>query len=104
VKLAESSPLALAYAAYLPEGQDAERMVVDLGRTLGLKIGPPVAARIADSCAGDEAIVSQELRKLALYVDASPHTLKIKSMDDATKSVHTSVNDFRPTSCTTDFT
>jgi DNA polymerase-3 subunit delta len=74
VKLAESSPLALAYAAYLPEGQDAERMVVDLGRTLGLKISAPVAARIADSCGGDQAIVSQELRKLALYVDASPHT------------------------------
>jgi DNA polymerase-3 subunit delta len=74
VKLAESSPLALAYAAYLPEGQDAERMVADLGRTLGLKIGAAVAARIADSCGGDQAIASQELRKLALYVDASPHT------------------------------
>lgn len=74
VKLAESSPLALAYAAYLPEGQDAERMVVDLGRTLGLKISAPVAARIAESCGGDQAIVSQELRKLTLYVDASPHT------------------------------
>jgi DNA polymerase-3 subunit delta len=67
VKLAESSPLALAYAAYLPEGQDAERMVVDLGRTLGLKISAPVAARIAESCGGDQAIVSQELRKLTLY-------------------------------------
>ena len=74
VKLAENSPLALAYAAYLPEGQDAERLVMDLGRTLGLKISPPVAARIADSSGGDQAIVSQELRKLALYVDASPHT------------------------------
>jgi len=74
LKLAESSPLAVAYAAYVPEGQDAERMVMDLGRTLGLKIGAPVAARIADSSGSDQAIVSQELRKLALYVDASPHT------------------------------
>ena len=76
VKLAEGSPLGLAYAAYLPEGQDAERMVMDLGRTLGLKISPPLAARIADSSGGDQAIVSQELRKFALYVDASPHTPK----------------------------
>jgi DNA polymerase-3 subunit delta len=76
VKLAESSPLALAYAAYLPEGQDAERMVIDLGRTLGLKISAPVAARIADSSGGDQAIVSQELHKFALYADASPHTPK----------------------------
>ena len=76
VKIAESSPLALAYAAYLPEGQDAGRMVMDLGRTLGLKISPPLAARIADSSGGDQAIVSQELRKFALYADASPHTPK----------------------------
>jgi len=76
VKLAEASPLALAYAAYLPEGQDAERMIIDLGRTLGLKVSPPVATRIADASGGDQAIVSQELRKFALYADASPHTPK----------------------------
>lgn len=74
LKLAEASPLALAYAAYLPEGQDAERMVIELGRTLGLKISRPVAARIADSSGGDQAIASQELQKFALYMDASPHT------------------------------
>ena len=72
LKLAESSPLALAFAAYPPEGADAERMVADVGRRLGLKIGPPVAARLADSCGNDQAIVAQELQKLALYVDASP--------------------------------
>lgn len=74
VKLVESSPLALAYAAYLPEGQDAERMVMDLGRTLGLKVSPPVALRLAEASGGDQAIVSQELQKLALFVGASPHT------------------------------
>lgn len=74
VKVAEASPLALSYAAYLPEGQDAERMVIELARTLGLKVSPPVAARIADSSGGDQAIVFQELRKFALYADASPHT------------------------------
>ena len=44
-KLAEASPLALAYASYLPEGQDAERMVIDLGRRFGLKVSPTIAAR-----------------------------------------------------------
>jgi DNA polymerase-3 subunit delta len=72
LKLAESSPLALAYASYLPEGQDAERVVVDLGRRFGLKISTPVAARLAESTGGDQAIASQELQKLALYVGASP--------------------------------
>jgi DNA polymerase-3 subunit delta len=76
LKLAEASPLALAFAAYAPEGQDAERMVIDLGRRFGLKIGPPVAARLADSAGNDQAIVAQELQKLALYIDASPQMPK----------------------------
>ena len=66
LKLAEASPLAVAYASYAPEGQDAERMVIDLGRRFGLKISPPVAARLADAAGNDQAIVSQELQKLAL--------------------------------------
>jgi len=76
LKLAESSREALAFAAYAPEGQDAERMVIDVGRRFGLKISPPVAARLADSSGNDQAIVAQELQKLALYVDASPHSPK----------------------------
>jgi DNA polymerase-3 subunit delta len=76
VKLAEASPLALAFAAYAPEGGDAARMVTDLGRRVGLKISEPVAARIAESCGNDQAIVAQELEKLALYVGASPHSPK----------------------------
>lgn len=76
LKLAEASPLAVAFAAYAPEGRDAERMVIDLGRRFGLKISPPVAARLADAAGNDQAIVGQELQKLALYIDASPHSPK----------------------------
>ena len=73
-KLAEGSLHAAAFAAYLPEGQDAARMVVDVGRSFGLKISPPVADRIATAAGNDQALVSQELQKLALYLDASPHS------------------------------
>ena len=76
LKLAELSPDAMAFAAYPPEGAEAERMVAEVGRRFGLKIGPPVAARIADSCGNDQAIVAQELQKLALYIDASPQSPK----------------------------
>jgi DNA polymerase-3 subunit delta len=76
LKLAEASPRAVAFAAYAPEGQDAERMVIDLGRRFGLNISPPVAARLADSAGNDQAIVAQELQKLALYTDADPHAPK----------------------------
>jgi len=72
LKLAEASPGGLAYASYLPEGQDAERMVIDLGRRFGLKVSGPVASRLADSAGNDQAIVARELEKLALYVGASP--------------------------------
>jgi DNA polymerase III subunit delta len=74
LKLAEASPAALACASYVPEGADAARMVMDVGRRYGLKIDPALAARIGDSCANDQAIVAQELKKLALYADASPQT------------------------------
>ncbi|MFL6787230.1 MAG: DNA polymerase III subunit delta [Sphingomicrobium sp.] len=76
LKLAEVSPQALAFAAYAPEGADAERMVAEVGRRLGLKISSPVAARLADSSGNDQAIVTQELHKLALYLDASPQSPK----------------------------
>ena len=76
LKLAEGSPLAVAYASYAPEGQDAERMVSDVGRRFGLKIAPTVAARVADNCGNDQALVAQELQKLALYMGASPEAPK----------------------------
>jgi DNA polymerase-3 subunit delta len=76
LKLAEASPLAVAFAAYAPEGQDAERMVMDVGRGFGLKIGPTVAARIAAAAGNDQALASQELQKLAIYLDASPQSPK----------------------------
>lgn len=76
LKLAESAPDAVAFTAYAPEGEDAVRMVIDLGRRLGLEIAPPVAARIADACGNDRAIVAQELEKFALYSGASPHSPK----------------------------
>ena len=76
LKLAESSPHAIAYAAYMPEGVDAARMVADLGRRFGLKVSAPVAARIADVCGNDQALVAQELEKLSLYVGADPHSPK----------------------------
>lgn len=74
--LAESSPLAAAFAAYLPEGQDAERMIVDVARRFGLKVGQSVASRLAEACGNDQAIAMQELDKLALYLGASPQAPK----------------------------
>lgn len=73
LKLAESAPNAIAFTAYAPEGEDAVRLVIDLGRRVGLKIAPALAERIAEACGNDQAIIAQELEKLALYAGASPH-------------------------------
>ena len=81
LKLAEASSAALAIASYVPEGADAARMVADVGRRYGLKIDPSLAARLADAAGNDQAIVAQELQKLALYIDASPHSPKALEPD-----------------------
>lgn len=72
LKLAESHKLAVAAASYAPEGANAGRMVVDLGRVEGLSISPDVAARIADEAGGNRSIIASELAKYALFLDAAP--------------------------------
>jgi DNA polymerase-3 subunit delta len=41
-----------------------------------LRISAAVAARVANSCGNDQAIVGQELAKLALYLGAAPESPK----------------------------
>lgn len=72
LKLALAEPSALAFASYTPEGREAERLVTDMARSEGLTVRPDLARRLAESCAGNRALIEQELRKLALFLDASP--------------------------------
>jgi DNA polymerase-3 subunit delta len=72
LKLALAEPAALALASYAPEGQEAERLVTEMARAEGLTVRPDVARRLADSCAGNRAILALELQKLALYLDSGP--------------------------------
>ena len=75
LKLAEGSPMAFAFAAYVPEGQDAERMVDRCWpRAVGLKIAPAVAARIAGrrgERSGDRRAGTAEARPLSRRVAPS---------------------------------
>ena len=72
VKLALAEPSALAFCSYAPEGQEAERMVIGMARGEGLNVRPDVARRLAEGCAGNRAIVAQELKKFASFLDAAP--------------------------------
>ncbi|MGI8706106.1 MAG: DNA polymerase III subunit delta [Sphingomicrobium sp.] len=74
VKLAEAHELALAHISYGLDQRDAAKLVEELARTEGLRLGAGVAGRIAAATGNDRAIIAQELAKIALYVGATPET------------------------------
>lgn len=71
VKLAIESRRAMAFACYLPEGEAADRIVLDIARAHGLRTTAAIARRIAEGCSGDRAVMTREIEKLALYLDAN---------------------------------
>jgi DNA polymerase-3 subunit delta len=91
LKLAEAHPSALSHISYVPEGRDLERLVVDLGRDVGLRVMPELAQRIAAASAGNQAVALQELSKFALYLGAErenpkeldPETVDLLGADSA---------------------
>jgi DNA polymerase-3 subunit delta len=76
LKLALAEASALTFASYPPEGLDAERLALDMGRSEGLILRPDVARRLADACGGNRALLAQELAKLASFADAAPERPK----------------------------
>jgi DNA polymerase-3 subunit delta len=72
LKLALADPAVLALASYAPEGAEADRLAVAIGRELGLHMRPDVGRRIAAGVMGDRALIARECEKYALYVDAAP--------------------------------
>ena len=74
LKLALAEPAGLAFASYVPEGRDADRLVAEMARAHGLIVRPDLARRIAESCSGNRALIEQEMAKFALYADATPET------------------------------
>jgi DNA polymerase-3 subunit delta len=72
LKLALAAPAALVHASYTPDAPEMERLVQDMARAEGLIVRPDVARRLADACAGNRAVLGQELGKFALYVGAAP--------------------------------
>jgi DNA polymerase-3 subunit delta len=67
-----AAPNALAFASYAPEGRDADRIVAEAARALGLDARGDVAGRIAEACGGNRALIARELEKYALYLGAEP--------------------------------
>jgi len=72
VKSAIAAPAALTFACYVPEGVDAARLATTVAREHGLRLTGDLPQRLAAATGGDRAILSREIEKLALYLDAAP--------------------------------
>lgn len=81
LKLAVGAADALAFASYVPDARDADRLVAELARPIGLAVRADVARRIAEACGGNRAIIAQELAKFALFLDAALETPKALDHD-----------------------
>lgn len=72
VKLAISAQNALSHACYVPEGIEATKLAANVAREFGLRLLGDVPQRLAQACGGDRAILTREIEKLALFLDAAP--------------------------------
>lgn len=75
VKAVIASDRALAHACYVPEGDQAEKIAVELARVAGLRLTRDAAVRLARAGDGDRAVMAREVEKLALFLDAAPERM-----------------------------
>jgi DNA polymerase-3 subunit delta len=72
VKLCLDSRAAMACISYVPDARDAEQIAVGIARERGLRLPAGLARRIVGLTGGDRALMSGEIEKIALYLDAAP--------------------------------
>jgi DNA polymerase-3 subunit delta len=72
VKLALDHPRTMAFISYQPDAREAEQIAIAIARDGGLKLSGDLARRIVDLTGGDRALMSGEIEKLILYLDAAP--------------------------------
>lgn len=82
VKLALASHRAMAFACYVPDGANADRLVAAIAREHGLRTTGETASRLASATGGDRAVITREIEKIALFLDAAPD--RPREIDDAT--------------------
>ena len=81
VKLATSDPRAMACVFYVPDAGEADKIATSIAREYGLRTTGATATRIAAAAAGDRAVMTRELEKIALFLDAAPE--RPRELDDA---------------------
>ena len=71
VKAAVAAPAAMALACYPPDGANAARMAAGIAREHGVRLTGDTAAAMFEAAGGDRAVLTREIEKLALYLDAA---------------------------------
>ncbi len=80
VQFAIAQPAAMSFACYIPDGANADRMVVGIAREYGLRPTPTAIRRLMAASGGDRSVIAREMEKLALYLDAA--TDRPRELDD----------------------
>jgi DNA polymerase III subunit delta len=68
----EEAKDAMSIASYPAEGQKAEALAVTLAREQGLLLDSHLAQRLLALTSGERGLLTSEINKLALYLDADP--------------------------------
>ncbi|WP_336968130.1 DNA polymerase III subunit delta [Sphingobium aromaticiconvertens] len=72
VKLANDHAAAMAFISYQPDAREADQIAVAIAREGGLRLPTDLARRISALTGGDRALMTGEVEKLILYLDAAP--------------------------------
>jgi DNA polymerase III subunit delta len=92
LKLALAQSGVLALASYALEGEKADALAIALAREIGLRLPREIAREIVATSRNDRAIMSQELNKIALFLDAGPER-PVDVTREAVEAIGASVGD-----------
>ncbi len=72
LKTATPAKTAMVLACYQPEGPNAQRLAAQIARDHGVRLTGDTPAELWEASGGDRAVLTREIEKLALFLDAAP--------------------------------
>ncbi len=70
--LCDAHPAALSVVSYALDARSGEQAALAMAREQGLNLAPDLARRLVALSNGERGLLSSEIEKLSLYLDASP--------------------------------
>jgi DNA polymerase III subunit delta len=82
VKRANADAHACALASYIPNDREFAEIATVMAREQGLRLANGMAQRLVSLAGQDRAVLTREIEKLALYLDAAPARPKDANLND----------------------